>query len=271
MIFCSKIHHFTIILAGLLSCKASYSPPLRVDKYLDRDGFYSGPIKEKILQTNLYDDKCNLVIKKEYSRVGCNIVDSTVYSYDSNNRLIDKQHFTPIDIIDCKSQFSLRDHIGYRYNSRGELLEKNILKGFDQEGLNDSISKKNGVNYIEVKDSLQLLKDYLKDINLIISHVGIKDVVKTKSGSVSIYSYRFNDVPAILTDYGVPSNELLIAFTIYVEDEKLIKDKFQFENYSLTRTYSYKNDLIQNVSVENIHTNTKRKSFSTEYFISSGL
>lgn len=259
------------MLAGLLSCKASYIPPFRVDKYLDRDGFYSGSIKGKILQTNLYDDKSNLVIKKEYSRVGCNIVDSTVYSYDSNNWLIDKKHFAPIDIINCKSQFSLRDHIGYRYNSKGGLLEKNILKGFDQEGLNDSISKKNGANYIEVKDSLQLLKDYLKDINLIISHVGIKDVVKTKSGSVNIYSCSLNDVPAILTDYGVPSNELLIALTLYIEDEKLIKDKFQFANYSLTRIYSYKNNLIQNVSVENIHTNAKRKSFSTEYFIFSGL
>lgn len=217
----------------------------------------------------MYDDQFNLIVKKEYSRVGCNLVDSIIYRYDSKNHLIEKSQFAPTGTLkDCKSLFNLRNQIRYTYDSKGKLLAKKILKGVDMEERSNLLIGKNKLNYIEVADSLKLLNDYVKDINFIISHVDIKDLVKKNSGSLIIYSYKLNEVPSILMHYGIPIEERLMTGSVYIKDNKLIRDEFRFKRYFLTRTYTYKNDIIQNVLIENIQMENKNKATSREYFIS---
>jgi hypothetical protein len=262
-----KLKYFIIVWIGFVSCNIQ-KKSLSVYKYLDRKGFYAESIKGKIIQINDYDDRLNLVLKREYSRVGCNVVDSTIYQYDSRNHLIEKSHFTPTEILkDCKSLFSLRNHIKYVYDAKGKLFTKKALIGIDLEETSDSLIRKNKISYIGVVDSLQLLNDYVKDINFILSHVEVRDLVKKTSGSVTVHSYRINDVPSILMDYGIPDEEPLMAGSVYVENNKLIKDEFRFKRYFLTRIYTYKNNIIQNVSIENIQINNKNKAISKEYFV----
>ena len=75
-----KLKYFVIVWIGFVCCK-NENKSFSVSKYLDRNGFYASSIKGMILQTNLYDDQFNLIVKKEYSRVGCNLVDSIIYIY----------------------------------------------------------------------------------------------------------------------------------------------------------------------------------------------
>lgn len=255
-----------IVLGFFSACKAEKNT-VRVDKYLTRDGFHSKRLVNKILQTNLYDERLNLIEENEYSRVGCNLVDSTIYNYNLNNQLIDKKHFTPIEVLEnCKSKFGLRDHIKYIYDSKGELTGQEALKGVSLEKINSS-TKENKSNVLKVKDSLMLLKDYLSDIDFIVNKTTPDNIESRIVKSVNIRSYHINGIPSILMDYGIPINEFLTVVVAHVENKKLVKDEFKFKNYWLIRSYSYKNNILDKVTIETINKSDNSKAVSTETFI----
>ncbi|MGQ7855563.1 hypothetical protein ACUN24_15125 [Pedobacter sp. WC2501] len=228
---------------------------------------HSKLVNNKILQTNIYDHKLNLILKNEYSRTGCNLVDSTIYVYSNKNQLLEQRHYSAIDVLsNCTSKFSLKDQILFKYNPKGVLVNRNVLKGVALEDI-----KKNKNIFKDLKDSLSLLQTYVSDIKFIADNTANSNLKYENINNVNIYTFKINAILSILLEYGIPTNELLLQAKIYIENNHLIKDEFKFENYILTRVYDYKNSLLQKVIIENTQIDNKNKSLSTEYFVKMKL
>lgn len=248
-----------------LSCKADVKF-LRIDKYLNEDGFIGfRNLKNKLLQSNYYDKRHNLILMKNYSRSGCNLVDSITFAYNPQNRLVEKKHYTPVEVLDnCKSKFKLRDHILYKYNKKQELIVE-VVKGVDIE----SLRKEDKNLSIALKDSLGLINGYLSDINLIVNSVDTTNAKSKVMNSLYVDVYTYNNIPSILMQYGIPVNEYLISATTYIKDNVLVKDEFNFKNYHLIRVYSYKNNILDNVIIETIRKSDRTRTKSAEKFITT--
>ncbi|NQX41268.1 hypothetical protein SAMN05421820_107194 [Pedobacter steynii] len=260
-----RIQVLVVFFVFFASCKND-AGVLRIDKYLNKKGFYTSTKHNKIIKSNFYDRKSNLIITTEYSRVGCNLIDSTSYSYNSKQQIVEEKHYTSVGFKDgttCLSIFDLKDHIKYIYDDKDQILSRQLLKG---NGSN-ILRKVDSSNSFYVKDSLSLLKEYLSDIDFVILKTDPKNIDKKDFGSEKVNIYTFNAVPSILMNYGIPINEVLKSLTTCVKDERIIKDMFVFENYCLTRAYKYKNGLIDRVIIESVKNVDNSKALSTEYFI----
>jgi len=255
-----------IIFLLLISCKPN-DKGFKLDKFLNRQGMHSKLVNNKILQTNIYDHKLNLILKSEYSRTGCNLVDSTIYVYSNKNQLLEQRHYSAIAVLsNCKSKFILKDQILFKYNPNGVLVNRNVLKGFALED-----SEKNKNIFKDLKDSLSLLKSYISDIKFIADNTANSNLKYENINNGNIYTFKINAIPSILLEYGIPTNELLLQAKIYTENDHLINDEFKFQNYILTRKYDYKNNLLQKVTIENTQIDSKDKSISIESFVKTKL
>ena len=208
----------------------------------------------------------NLIVENEYSRVGCNLIDSTRYLYNLKQQIAEEKHYVSIGIKDgstCQSIFDLKDHIKYIYDVKDQFLSKKWLKGSDYN-FRGNVDNSNS---FYVKDSLSLLKEYLSDLDLIMSKTEPKNIHKRGSGAEKINTYNFDNTPSILMNYGIPINEILESLTTYIKDELIVKDEFVFQNYYLTRTYEYKNNIIDRVTIESVKKADNSKALSTEYFV----
>lgn len=224
-------------------------------------------VNNKMLQTNIYDRKLNIILKNEYSRTGCNLVDSTIYVYSNKNQLLEQRHYSAIDVLsNCKSKFILKDQILFKYNSKGVLIDRNTLKGLYLED-----NEKNKNIFKNLKDSLSLLKTYISDIMFIADNIEKSNLKFENINNGNIYTFKVNAIPSILLEYGIPTNELLLKTKIYITNNYLIKDEFKFQNYILTRKYDYKNNLLQKVTIENMQIDNKDKSISIESFVKTKL
>jgi len=255
-----------IIFLLLISCKSNDNG-FKINKFLNRQGMHSKLVNNKILQTNIYDHKLNLILKNEYSRAGCNLVDSTTYVYSNKNQLLEQRHYSAIDVLsNCKSKFILKNQILFEYNLKGVLVNRNVLKGIASED-----SEKNKNIFKDLKDSLSLLKTYISDIKFIADNTENPNLKYENINNVNIYTFKINAIPSILLEYGIPTNELLLQAKIYIENNHIIKDEFKFQNYILTRKYDYKNNLLQKVTIENTQIDSKNKSISIESFVKTKL
>lgn len=259
-----------IVMIIFISCKSD-KKNIIISKYLDRKGMNTTSVVHKILKSNTYDNNLNIIIEKDYSRTGCNLVDSTIFSYADRNQLIEKKHYSAVDVLsNCRSKFDLREHILFKYNSYGGLLSRQVLKGIDLEVVNKSDAK--NINFAtSLKDSLSLLKIYISDLQFIADNTSVENFEQKNIGNTNIYLFNVNAVTSILLDYGIPSSELLLKAKVFIQNKKIIKDEFIFEKYILTRTYFYENNLLQKVVIENNQISNNSKSISIESFINSEL
>ncbi|MFD2584364.1 hypothetical protein ACFSR6_17825 [Pedobacter vanadiisoli] len=250
----------------LISCKSNNNG-FKIDRFLNRQGMHSKLVNNKILQTNIYDHKLNLILKNDYSRTGCNLVDSTIYVYSNKNKLLEERHYSAIDVLsNCKSKFILKDQVLFKYNPKAVLVNINVLKGLVLED-----SEKNNNIFKDLKDSLSLLKTYISDIKFIANNTANSNLKYENTNNSNVYTFKVNAIPSILLEYGIPTNELLLQAKIYITNNHLIKDEFKFQNYILTRKYDYKNNILQKVTIENTQIENKDKSISIEYFVKTKL
>lgn len=220
---------------------------------------------DKLLEERYYDSKSNLTEKIEYSRVGCNATDSTVFTYGDRNQLSNKLHFRGVDFIkkDCKTVYKLSEKFHYTYGHNGRLLNINIVDdGMHRKTINPPKS------LLMIRDSLTLLEDYISDIQLILSVAKPKNISKIKKSDEDVVKCYLNGTPYLfLTDYGIPDNEFLKSMTVYLTGGRLIKDEFTFRSYFLVRTYFYEKGILSKVVITTTDDKLKRNGVSVESFI----
>lgn len=99
-------------------------------------------------------------------------------------------------------------------------------------------------SFSRIHDTYSLLKSYLSDLCLLL---------EAKPDTINP-EFRFKKpiIPSVLTKYGIPYNEQLSSFSFKLNDSNklILKDTFAFENYIVSRTYSYQGDILEQVLIQ---------------------
>ena len=107
------------------------------------------------------------------------------------------------------------------------------------------------------KDKYHLSNFYFEDLLVVHRLMGLK-TIDTKSDKV----IKPNFAPMILTEYGIPHNELLDSCLFSISEEGFIqKDIFYFENFTLVRNYDYWDYTLRKVVISkfnNAHNSTEQ-------------
>lgn len=98
-------------------------------------------------------------------------------------------------------------------------------------------------SFSRIDDTYSLSKYYLRDLNLLLelNPINVNDEFRFKKPIIS----------SILTQYGIPYNEQLSSFSFKLNDSNklILKDIFTFENYVVSRNYSYQMNILEQVSI----------------------
>jgi hypothetical protein len=155
----------------------------------------------------------NLVYKINYSYNGWQIIDSIAYLNEGGKDCI--KSFQPI------------------YD-----VENRTVKSY--ELLNVDCNQKI-VSFNNINDKYGLSKEYLGSIQSLLS--------KHPEKNNDEYKFKEGIIPSLFTQYGIPYNEPLSAFTFKIEGDVLQDDSFVYESFILTRNYEYENELLKQVKI----------------------
>ncbi|PZX48947.1 hypothetical protein [Algoriphagus chordae] len=171
--------------------------------------------------------------------------------FPSKNHTCQKLSFVG-QTLDYKINYSFNgwqiiDSVAYQ-NDKGKLCAKFFQPVYDVENrivksyelLNVDCNQVT-VFLNEIKDKYGLSRDYLANLNFLLS----KNPEKTEKG------YQFNGgiIPSLFTKYGIPYDKLLKAFSFNIEDNMIKADSFMYDTLTLSRKYEYESGQLKEVKI----------------------
>lgn len=230
----------SIIGLSMFSCMETPKDNFIIEKILNQEG----KKMSKILEKRYYNFNSNILTITQFSRVGCNVIDSARFSYNNKNQLILKENYEPLEVKEktCETiSYKLRNKYSFEYDSHGIFQNYTDSKGRKIKEM-PFYSKT-----LNLKDSLGLLNDYLQNIYFVKNTLPNKISYLTNNS----FSCKTNEtIYGIFSEYGISNNEVLSLINVTINDSLLIQDEFIFSNYSLNREYYYNNDgLLKSVIV----------------------
>jgi hypothetical protein len=221
-----------IILLGFVSCSVNKQDEVLIEQFSIVQNSHK-KIKEILFKKGVK------FFEKNYAYNGWQIIDSIAFEKDNLRSSI----FEPI------------------YNESTQKLTKYIkIKDFPNKPSKYKIFFMN-----RLKDKYSLTSYYtdvlavildLMQFNLKVSDLSLKYAIKT------------NFIPSILTNYGIPTDELLDSCSYLIAKEGFLKeDNFYFSHYTVHRTYYYNDSILQCVNIKIIDNPKKRISEIKENFL----
>lgn len=242
-------YHCCLMLFITLICssqgKAQEKDMLTVERW--RISNYKTKKQHKgIYEVRQYDQRGNLINLKESDPQTKQTLDSIVFAYDADNRLVEQIEYVPGDSATGKSsRWAKTSTIAYLYNKDGALMD---VKGVYE---NVRMYEPKHLN-VDLKDSLKLLEYELSDIDIVVSNaVGPVRINEGNAYKGLIKkSYPADFRLENMARYGVSREELLKRMDIYhTPGRRIAKDEFFFENATVRREYFYSNDLVKEIKV----------------------
>lgn len=156
----------------------------------------------------------NLIYKINYSSNGWQIIDSIAYLNEGEKYCI--KSFQPI------------------YDVENRIVKSYELLNVDCNQTNESFNN--------INDEFDLSREYLESIQFLLS--------KNPEKNNDVYNFKNGIIPSLFTQYGIPYNETLSAFTFMIKDNVLQEDSFVYESFVLVRNYEYENGLLKKVRIK---------------------
>lgn len=226
-----KLHFISLLLFCLIhSCEFTHSQDkATIIKKCFSSKTESFPSREYTCQKIIIKNE-QIVYKIIYSYNGWQILDSITYEIKGNQTCI-KSHFPIYE----PSTLLLKEY------------QPNATKCFNRNDFQ-----------IEIKDKFGLSEEFITPIYFLLSQQPVK----------SNETFRFSKdlAPSLFTQYGISYNEQLMSFQFKIKDGLLYDDRFEFENYTLTRKYSYAEQVLNKVDIHLFNTKGDTLSEFTEIF-----
>lgn len=207
-----------------------------------------------VYEVRQYDRRGNLVSLKELNPQEKQPLDSIVFTYDVDNKLMKQIEYVPGDSATGKpSRWTKTSTITYLYNKDGALI--------DVQGVYENVRMYEPKHLgLDLKDSLKLLEYELSDIDIVISNaVGPVSVIEGNAYDGLIKkSYAADFRMENMDRYGVSREALLKRMDIYhTPGLRIAKDEFFFQDATVRREYFYSDNLIKQIKVSVNDGNTK--------------
>lgn len=202
---------FTYLLIAVVQVGCSQEKAVVLKKCLS-ETTESFPGKNYACQKLSFVDQ-SLVYKINYSYNGWQIIDSIAYQNDGEKHCV--KSFQPV------------------YD-----VENRIVKSY--ELLNVDCDQAN-VIFNEIKDKFGLSREYLADLEFLLS----KNPEKNEKG----YKFKSGIIPSLFTQYGIPYDGLLKAFSFNIDDNMIKADSIVYSNFALSRNYEYESGRLKEVKI----------------------
>jgi hypothetical protein len=242
-------HYWYVMLLIMLSCfgqgRAQDKAVVTVERWRTNN-YKSSKQNKDVYEVRQYDQLGNLVNLKELDPGKKQVIDSIVFAYDAENKLVEQVEYVPGDSEPGKfSPLTKTSTITYLYNKDGALI--------DVKGVYETVRIYERKHLtIDLKDSLKLLEYELADIDIVASNaVGPVKVDEGNLGKDPVKkSYTAGFRLENMARYGIPRERLLKRMDVYhTSGRRIIKDEFFFENATVRREYVYSNNLIKEIKV----------------------
>ena len=202
---------FTCLLIAVAQIGCSQDKVVVLKKCLS-ESTESFPSKNSTCQKLFFVNQA-LTYKLNYSFNGWQIIDSIAYQNDSGKHCV--KFFQPV------------------YD-----VENRIVKSY--ELLNVDCNQTN-VLFNEIKDKYGLSREYLANLEFLLSKNPEKNEKK--------YLFKGGIIPSLFSQYGIPYDELLRAFSFNIKDNMIKADSFVYDSLTLSRNYEYESGLLKEVKI----------------------
>lgn len=206
-----------LVLISLLSQILHLSAQDKIVSAMKYKCFLDANIVDTIKMQKMYYVDNLLLYKINYAFNGWQKLDSIVFNYDSIGYLC---------IYDYQAKYNNdMTLIGYDLNYK------------DCTEINHST---------KLNDKLNLAFDYYNDI---LYCFGFKNKTLVNKGNDHLVKFQRGYAPSIMTDYGVPYNEILLSIKYRINNNILLRDECDFKNYNVKREFIYENNYLSEVIV----------------------
>ncbi len=202
---------FTYLLVAVAHIGCSQEKAIVLKKCLS-ESTESFPSKNYTCQKLSFVNQV-LNYKVNYSFNGWQIIDSIAYQNDNGMHCV--KSFQPV------------------YDIENRIIKSYVLLNVDCNQTN--------VLFNEIKDKYGLSREYLANLEFLLS--------KKPEKHEKRYQFKGGIIPSLFTQYGIPNDGLLQAFSFKIEDNMIKSDSFMYENLTLSRNYKYESGLLKEVKI----------------------
>lgn len=249
---------FLAILFGIFNTSGQSKKTLvEIYRFADRHMPIGKPFYT-LVEKRQYSSNNQLDYQIEYR--GKLYADTTYYQYHLDTLIKISKH--------SDSPHKWIDNINYEYKDGkfDHLREDDPTKVLDNITVENYLEYLENENVFELKDSLNLLDKQLYELNL--TGIRNKKTVRLKNGLIRTSFTLEYPYPYILLAYGVGvRTPLKKVYVYYTPSRLLVKEKFLYEQITITRKYAYNRNLIEYIKTSTYSNKNKMYWYEILHFV----